>query len=264
MHAFLFPHKLETRKDAYIAALHHDQKYAQKALTQWVSDTQPDDIVYHQHKLASIAFDRFRIHLEGHALEGFFQNIHRQSKLRARSNLILMGNLLTTDALQKVKIIALGETREMMLNNSTTIDCFDVIEWAVEIDQLKPAVAVLKAQGFKPAMPMRNVMGRKAFIILMQDNLKRRLRLTGLKKFPELQIINTKYENLFLMNDENYWQFMGSRQASLNIRRDQVLFDMRSEQNKVPNNIMQTKFNKFSPAHQIKTLFAEVFGFSSS
>ncbi len=259
MHAFLFPHKLETRKDAYIAALHHDQKYAQKAFEKWVSDTQPDDMDYHQHKLASIAFDRFRIQLEGHVLEGYLQNIQRQNKLRARSNLVLMGNLLTLDALQNVKIVALGETREMLLNKSTTTDCFDVIEWAVEIDQLKSVIAVLKTQGLTPTIPIRNVRGRKASIINLQDKLKRRLRLTGLIELPKLQIINTKYENLFLMNNDSYWQFMSSRQASLNMRRDQVLFDMRIQQNKVPNNVKQTKFNRFSPAYQMKTLFAEIF-----
>ncbi len=160
----------------------------------------------------------------------------------------------------KINIIALGETREITLHPSTIINCFDTIEWAVKIDQLKMVLDILKSQGLKPTTLMRKVKGRRASVIHLQDKLKRNLRLTGLVKLPVPLKSHVHRPNLFFLNNENYWQFMSSRQASLNMRRDQVLFDMQDKKTEVPEKIKTANFNRLSPSYQMKNLLEQILG----
>lgn len=215
-----------TRYDAYVAALSPGDKIAASAFDSWTAGLDPEEIDFPQHKLISIAYDRFGDQLAGRPLDGVFRNIQRQARLRAHVNFAAMSQLLGDELLKPFTIIAIGETRERLAAGEKAVSGFDMVEWAVPMADFADLVHVLERSGLKPMQSPRPAIARGAVITRMQGQLKTVFRIVGLSSSPTELEQSEGHENLFVMAPSAYWSFMTTRRASLIVRRDQILFDL--------------------------------------
>lgn len=226
MRTFLFPHRLMTRRDAYVAALHPDDEVARQAFDGWVDGLDPEEIDYPQHKLINSAYARFSARLAGQPLDGVFQNVQRQVRLKTHANLAQMRALLDHELFSSTSIVAIGETRERLIAGSDEPAGMAELELAVPRAKLLEMCHALASIGFVRKRSRRPVLRSGGRIVRFRGAMNVHLQLVGLNTWPTDAQPSALAKNLLVMSDAAYWHFMTTRRASLNVRRDQLLFDM--------------------------------------
>lgn len=225
MRSFFFPRKLLAHKSAYTAALHRDQTVARQALISWMEGQHPDDLVYPQHKLAMLVYERFKEEPDLFTHFGVYKNIHRHCLLRAHVNLSSMNMLLADEALDGAEIFALGGTH-LKLDSGVDIPCdLDAIEWGTSRQGQRAISEALVRAGATVVHPPRNIILRGASVQTFTDRNNCPIRLVAFNKVPAL----TKQKGrLSMMIPQAHLDFLASSQASVIARRDQYIFNLHS------------------------------------
>lgn len=226
MKTYLFPHRLLTDQNVYIAALNCDPQKAHAAFHHWVGTLDPDTITYAQHKLVGYIADRFSNALTTSPLRGVFQNIQRHTRLRSHAYVFAMTDLLGMPQLDTFDIVAVGGTRAM-LHAEPDLNCtFDGVEWAVSKERFFDFLVALKAAGLTHTGTVRHAIGREAISTTFEGKTKTQFRILGLDTLPSTIQISRAFPKLFEFDEQAHNTYVGSKKASLTLRRDQFVFDL--------------------------------------